>query len=347
MAISKASFSKQNVDLSDSESDPESRLLMTRARKEGAAEENHAQKVSATALKSRKFLTLDKDVQADESSANRMESNSHQAVDASHACPNGHQARSSVSLEPRPEPMVILSRSVSATTDGESRKRRRLADGGGSQDELEGGDQDAHMALAVRVADLQAKVLNVTNDYKQLKDINSALEIKVAKLKVRAVKPTECNFAQLRDISFDTLDTNIAILKARAVEDLSKRREPTERHAALLEDINFTLDTDIAKLKARAIEDHSKLCESTECHVEQLKDINSALETDIAELKAQAVKGLSKLREQTECHIAQLKDLDKQHAKEVTDLKTQHSARVKELEDQIVKYKRVIAAWNA
>ncbi len=59
MAISKASFSKQNVDLSDSESDPESRLLTTRARKEGAAEENHAQKVYAIALQSRKFLIFD------------------------------------------------------------------------------------------------------------------------------------------------------------------------------------------------------------------------------------------------------------------------------------------------
>lgn len=181
-----------------------------------------------------------------------MEFNSHQAVDASHSCPNGQHVRSSVSLEPRPEPMVIMSRSVSATTDGESRKRRRFADGGDAQDEVEGGYRDAHMALSVRIADLQADVLNATEKSRQLRDVNCALE------------------------------------------------------------------TDIEKLKAAAVEDSSN---------------NEGLRT--------------KLREQTECNVAQLKDLDKQHAKEVTDLKTQHSARLKELEDQIVKYKRVIAAWNA
>lgn len=141
--------------------------------------------------------------------------------------------------------MVIMGRLIPETTDIESRKRRRLADGGGSQDETDGWNRVAHMALAVRVADLQANILNITNDYKQLKDINSALE------------------------------------------------------------------------------------------------------TDITELKVQAVEKHSKLRENTEHHVAQLKDLEKQHAKEVTDLKAQHSNEVQELQDQIVKYKRVITAWDA
>jgi len=110
--------------------------------------------------------------------------------------------------------MVIMSRSVSATTDGESRKRRRLADGGGSQDEGERGYRDAHMALSVRVADLQADVLNASENSRQLKDINCALEKDIAKLKAVAVEDssnneglrtklreqTECNVAQLKDL---------------------------------------------------------------------------------------------------------------------------------------------------
>lgn len=44
--------------MSNSDSEPESRFLTTRASKEGAAEENHTQKVVATALKSRTSLTL-------------------------------------------------------------------------------------------------------------------------------------------------------------------------------------------------------------------------------------------------------------------------------------------------
>jgi len=49
-------FAKQSVDLSDSESEPESRFLTTRASKEGAVEKDRAQKVVATALKSRQIL---------------------------------------------------------------------------------------------------------------------------------------------------------------------------------------------------------------------------------------------------------------------------------------------------
>lgn len=45
--------------MSDGESRPESRLFTTHASKEGAAEENRAQKVVATALKSRTSLTFD------------------------------------------------------------------------------------------------------------------------------------------------------------------------------------------------------------------------------------------------------------------------------------------------
>lgn len=141
--------------------------------------------------------------------------------------------------------MVIMGRLIPETADNESRKRRRLADSGGSQDETDGWNRDAHMALAVRVADLQARILNIANDYKQLKNINSALE------------------------------------------------------------------------------------------------------TDVAELKVQAVENHSKLRENTEHHVAQLKDLENQHAKEVTDLKAQNSTEFQELQDQIVKYKRVVAAWDA
>jgi len=142
-----------------------------------------------------------------------MESNSRQAIDAPHNCRNGHHIRGSVSLEPRPEPMVIMRRSVSATTDDESRKRRRLADDGGSQDAVEGGYRDAHMALSVRIADLQADVLNATEKSRQLKDINCALETDIAKLRAAAVedysnneelrtklrKQTEFHVAQLKD----------------------------------------------------------------------------------------------------------------------------------------------------
>jgi len=109
--------------------------------------------------------------------------------------------------------MVITSRSV-PETDGEPRKRRRLADGGGSQDEEEGWHRDAHMALAVRIADLKANALNFTNKFNQLRDINSALENDIAKLKAQAVEDhtkhevlqtklrgqTDLHVAQLKDL---------------------------------------------------------------------------------------------------------------------------------------------------
>lgn len=149
-----------------------------------------------------------------------MESDPRQAIDASHDSPDGHRISSSFSLEPRPEPMVIVGRLVPETTDNESRKRRRLADGGNSPDGVDGWNRDAHMALAVRVADLQAKILNITNDYKQLENINSALEIDIAELKVQAV------------------------------EAHSKLRENTERHVAQLKDLEKQQANEVTDLKA-------------------------------------------------------------------------------------------------
>lgn len=52
----KTSFVKQNLDIFESEHEPEPRSLTTCVSKGGAAEEDHAQKVYATALQSRNFL---------------------------------------------------------------------------------------------------------------------------------------------------------------------------------------------------------------------------------------------------------------------------------------------------
>ncbi len=149
-----------------------------------------------------------------------MEPDPLQAIDAPHS-PNEHHIRSPFPLESRPEPMVIMSRSFLETTDEEPRKRRRLANGGGSQDEEEGWNRDSYMALAVRVADLQAKIVNLSEDSKQLKGTNSALESRIAEL------------------------------KAQAVKDHSKLRKNTERHVAELKDIEKQHSKDVADLKTK------------------------------------------------------------------------------------------------
>lgn len=150
-----------------------------------------------------------------------MEPGPRQAIDASHSCPNEHHVHSPYPLESRPEPMVIISRSVSETMDDEPRKRRRFADGDISKDGAEEWHQDAHMALTVRVADLQAKNFNITNELEKHENTNSALKVEVAELKIQAV------------------DVNAKLL------------ELTEHHAAQLKEIEKKYAKEVADLKAQ------------------------------------------------------------------------------------------------
>jgi len=140
--------------------------------------------------------------------------------------------------------MVILSRSVSETTDGESRKRRRVADGGGSHDQAEGWSRDAHMALVVRVADLQADHLKVNNDFRQLRDINSALEQDIAKLKIQAVADQSKNEALQTELC-EHNERHLAQLKNFEKQHAKEVTDLESQHAVRVKE----MQDQIAKLK--------------------------------------------------------------------------------------------------
>lgn len=100
------------------------------------------------------------------------------------------------------------------------------------------------MALVVRVADLQADHLKVNNDFRQLRDINSALEQDIAKLKIQAVADQSKNEALQTELC-EHNERHLAQLKNFEKQHAKEVTDLESQHAVRVKE----MQDQIAKLK--------------------------------------------------------------------------------------------------
>lgn len=215
-------------------------------------------------------LIANQENQVHDISAGQIESGPDQNVDTFSGVLDAHEMTESPSpkLTPRdwqrrPNPIVVESR-LTASMDGRSNKRRRFADDVEITDRVH--VEEPCMTLAVFMADMQAKVLDVNNAYTKLKDTNSALEKEVAELKTSA---------------------------AEGYKGVLELREQTEGYTAKVDD----LEKQHAERVTELMDEHAKkLMELNVVHTRELEDFMDEHAKGVTDLQAEHAEEVKELK---------------------------------------------------